>query len=105
MSLLDASKHTTPFSFFVATNKREFLWILLNAASYGVATISMLVTTYILGQVIDSLEQTGTVRFLWLVAIVGTLIVYEYVFRVGHIIEVMTIARMRASVKKALFEH
>lgn len=103
--ILDSGRHTKPLSFFLATNRREIFWLFLNAVFYSTATIALLAATYVLGNIVGSLQQTGTVGFWSLASIVGLLLLYEYGFRAGHIVEVTTLARVRGNSKKRLFAH
>lgn len=65
----------------------------------------MVAAAYVLGRVVDSLQQTGTVGFWHLATIIGLFVIYEYGFRAGHIVEVTTMARIRSATKKRLFAH
>lgn len=103
---LSPEKHSTPLSFFLATNKREIKWLAPIAFLYTAAPASMLMAAYYVGHVIDLLSPTphGDIRFSLIMVVVG-LVGYEAGFRIGHIADVMVISRIRAVTKRTLFDH
>lgn len=104
-STLSHEKHTAPLAFFLATNRNEIKWLVLTAVFYAVGASSMLVANYYVGRTIDTLRLgSGNVSNL-LIAIILSLVAYEAAFRIGHVIENALSARMRASIKIALFSH
>jgi ABC-type multidrug transport system fused ATPase/permease subunit len=103
---LSPEKHSTPLSFFLATNKREVKWVVLISLFYSIAPALMLMSAYYVGHVVDLLSPTphGDIRFSLIMIIVG-IVGYEFGFRFGHIIEVFTMSRIRAAATRALFDH
>jgi ATP-binding cassette subfamily B protein len=104
--VLSPAEHATPLAFFLKTNKREVKWLALIALCYSVAMAAMLGATYLVGHVVDLLspEPHGNIRTP-LILIVVYVAVYELGFRAGHIMEVIVNARMRAVIKRTLFDH
>ncbi|CAN5742922.1 ABC transporter ATP-binding protein [soil metagenome] len=103
---LSPSKHATPLAFFLKTNRREIKWLVLIGFFYSAGMASMLGAAYYVGHVVDLLSPTphGDIRTS-LILIVVCVAGYEVGFRLGHILEVIVNARMRAVIKKALFDH
>ena len=103
---LSPEKHSTPLSFFLATNRREIKWIVLVSFFYSAAMVSMLVATYYLGHLIDFLEPIphGDIKNTLIYIVLG-IVFYEVGFRIGHIFEVLTMSRIRATTEKSLFDH
>jgi len=103
---LSPEKHSTPLSFFLATNKREVKWIMLISFFYSLAPAMILMSAYYIGHVVDLLSPTphGDIRFSLIMIVVG-FVGYELGFRLGHITEVLTMSRVRAATARALFDH
>ena len=104
-SRLRREHHTAPFAFFLATSANQLPMLVVNGLLYAGATATLTAATYVLGNVIDSLQMTGTAAPSSLVLIVVLLLGYEYGFRFGHVFEVLTSANIRSATKKALFTH
>lgn len=103
---LDPNRHITPLRFFLATNRTEIKWLALNAFFYGCATISLIGATYALSEIVEFLPEPNHPSLLpYSIAIVVLLITYEIGFRLGHILEIAVIVRMRERNKKILFDH
>ena len=105
-SVLDPARHASPLKFFLATSKNTLPQIILGTMFYCIATVSLTAASYFLGEAVDLLHSSlhgDIVRLL--VSIVSCLFIYEIGFRIGHIFEIITNARIRASTKQTLFEH
>jgi ATP-binding cassette subfamily B protein len=106
MQTLDPTQHANPLGFFLSQHRRELPWLALNAAFYSVASCSLVIGTYWLGRTIDIVQSgNGTQVFWYVCGMSFSLAVYEIGFRLGHIIEVRMLARIRNRTKKALFDH
>ncbi|MDB5265231.1 MAG: transporter ATP-binding protein [Parcubacteria group bacterium] len=103
---LSPSKHASPLSFFLKTNRREVKWLALVAFCYSAAMASMLGAAYFVGRVVDLLSPTphGDIQ-MSLILIVVCVAGYELGFRLGHILEIFVNSRIRAVTKKTLFDH
>src|SRR5690242_6286106 len=100
---LTPEKHATPLGFFLATNRREIKWSVLFSFFYVAAMVSMLVTNFYTGRIIDQL-QNGSSGVGWSIAfIILGVVGYEVGFRIGHLIEIYTFSRIRSNLKKVLF--
>ena len=73
---------------------------------YSAAPALMLMSAYYVGHVVDllSLIPHGDIRFSLIMIVVGV-VGYELGFRLGHITEVLTMSRVRATTARALFDH
>jgi ATP-binding cassette subfamily B protein len=105
MTPLTPEKHTSPLRFFLATNRKELPWILLNTICYGLGTLGTVGMAFYVGKVIDGLQTNPAQLHRSVVLLVIALVFHEISYRVGHVLEVMIHARIRAKVKKALFEY
>lgn len=103
---LSPSRHATPLTFFLATSRREVKWLATIAFFYGAAVTSMLAATYYVGKIVDLLSPTphGDIRGA-LIGIILGVIGYELGFRIGHLFEIRTSSRIRATTKKTLFAY
>lgn len=99
-------RDSKPLAFFLTTNKRELPWLSLIALSYSLGMTSMLVVAYFVGRSVDALTQEayGELHFSFFFIVLG-LVGYEVFFRIGHIGEVLINSRIRAKIKRALFDH
>ncbi|HEY0011204.1 MAG TPA: ABC transporter ATP-binding protein [Candidatus Paceibacterota bacterium] len=78
----------------------------LNLILYGMGGASLVVFSYLLGEVIDGLTSGVTASLptlLWLMF--GTIIWYTLSYRLGHVCEVIVRSRLRSRTKKTLFRH
>lgn len=101
---LDPKKHATPLRFFLAINRSEIRWIILNLFFYSMGAAAMIVLSYYLGKTIDALNAGMPVSaFVWIM--IGSVVWYEVSYRIGHIYEIFIRTRIRARTKKALFDH
>jgi ATP-binding cassette subfamily B protein len=103
MKELDPKKHTSPFAFFVATNKSDIKWIALNSILYGLGSLTSIGVAYYLGRIVDTLtSHNGNLKQLIILLIIS-LFASEIFYRIGHIYEITVDARIRQRTKKVLF--
>jgi ATP-binding cassette subfamily B protein len=103
---LDPQKHIYPFPFFLTVNRSEIKWFILNSLLYCIGGISCIIATYYLGQAIDSISiQNGLNVKKFLIFSVLFLLGYEVFYRLGHVIEIYIIVKIRSNIQKALFDH
>lgn len=102
---LDPQFHTAPFRFYITVNRRELPLLVLNMLFYGSGSATMIVVSYVLGRVVDaaSTGQSGVSTLIGVLAL--CLLSYEGFYRLGHICEIKLMSRMRANIKKSLFDH
>ncbi len=106
MTGLDPSLHTKPLRFFLAINISEVTWLILNGLFYAAASTSLVFGTYCLGRIVDILQSgTGESVMFYVWGILGSLVAHEAGYRIGHIIEIYSLGRIRNRTKKALFDH
>jgi ATP-binding cassette subfamily B protein len=103
--MLDEKLHTKPWQFFLAVNRSELKWLILNIIFYDGGSAAILLAIYFLSRLVDHLTQgTGHVgRLAWLIILCVAL--YETMYRLGHICEVILLTRVRSKIKKTLFDH
>ncbi len=106
MPTLHPDRHTTPLSFFLAVNKPVWKWLVPNIVFYAGGSIALLLVSYILGKVIDTLTLHTGANIKWLLISLLTIVLcYEICYRIGHICEIFVRAQVRTNTKKALFNH
>lgn len=104
--MLDETQHIKPLKFFLANCKTEIKWLFLNAIFYAAGNLSVLLAYYYLGRVVDALNLHGGTGVEKLLVIILLFILgWEVFYRLGHICENIVLSRVRAKVKKALFDH
>src|SRR4051812_11846651 len=103
--MLDHKLHTKPLKFFVTVNRTELKWLILNIIFYDGGSGAILLAIYFLGRLIDNLNNhAGPVAGLaWLIIL--CVVLYEAMYRLGHICEVILLTRIRSKIKKTLFDH
>lgn len=106
MNTLDDKLHTKPFRFFLAVSKGQIRWLIPNALFYSLGDVAILIGSYFVGRVVDDLTlygggQARSLLIFVLLAVVG----YELAYRLGHICEIVVLSRIRAQIKKRLFDH
>ncbi|HYC34682.1 MAG TPA: ABC transporter ATP-binding protein [Candidatus Paceibacterota bacterium] len=97
--------HTKPLKFFLATNKKDFKWLIWNVVFYSLGQLSIITATYLIGRAVDGLALAGNKVTVILIGLVLCLIFHEIFYRLGHICEINVAARIRKNTKKALFDH
>ncbi len=103
MKELNPKKHTSPFAFFIATNKGDIKRIVLNSVLYGLGSLTSIGVAYYLGRIVDVLTTNdGNIRKL-IILLVISLFASEIFYRIGHIYEITVDARIRQRTKKILF--
>ncbi len=105
MTNLDSKKHATPFHFFLAVNKKELSWIVLNILFYSLGSLGSVGTAFYVGRVVDGLQTNPEQLHRSIALLIGALVLNEVAYRIGHIIEVFVHGRIRAKTKKALFTY
>lgn len=105
MTHLTPEKHVTPLRFFLAINKKEVKWVLLNSLLYTSGTAALIGVSYFIGKIIDALRAGDTNFKALIVVFVVVLVLNEIFYRLGHILEVTVNARIRQRVKKELFAY
>jgi len=105
MNSLEPGKHASPLKFFLAVNQAELKWLAFNIFFYDAGSAAILAAIYFLGRVVDSLIRGNSHvgPTLWLIILL--LALYEAMYRLGHICEVILLSRVRGKIKKALFDH
>lgn len=104
--MLDEKFHTQPFKFFLTVSKGQIKWLVFNIIFYSAGCVSILAASYYLGRTVDDLTLNSGVHAKSLLLLVALLIIaYEFMYRVGHIFEVVMASNIRANIKKALFGH
>lgn len=104
--ILDPTKHAKPLAFFLTTNLKEVKWLVVVSLFYSLAASGMLLAAYYVGHLIDLLSPAphGDIR-LALIIIACGVIWREVGYRIGHMTENMLDSRVRANIKRALFDH
>lgn len=105
MTNLNPNKHTGPFRFFLAVNKKELPWIILNIVFYSLGSLGSVGTAFYVGRVVDGLQTNPEQLHRSIMLLIGALVLNEVAYRIGHIIEVFVHGRIRAKTKKALFSY
>lgn len=103
MTELRPGQHTRLFRFFLTINKKELPLIALRILFYSLGTLCTVGMSYFLGRVVDNLAPGPTALTYSVTLLVAALVFHEIFYRIGHVLEVITHARIRQKIKKALF--
>ncbi|MDB5190000.1 MAG: conserved rane protein of unknown function [Parcubacteria group bacterium] len=96
----------TPRAFFFAVFRKDVPIIALNFIFYAMGGSALIIFSYLLGKVIDTLGNghgASLSHLLWLMF--ATVIWYVASYRIGHIYEIIIRVRIVARTKQVLFEH
>lgn len=101
---LNPKIHTNPAWFFLHTSRPLLPVLSANIILYCLGALALVGTSYFIGQIVDALTHVGSASRP-VAGLIIVLILHEVFFRLGHICEIYSLARIRATTKQALFDH
>lgn len=104
-TLLDPKKHIKPFQFFLVTNKQELPRIIIRTILYNLGVLGEIGMSFFLGKTVDALQTHSSNLHISIILLMVALVFHEIAYRSGHVLEVITHARIHERVKKTLFAY